>query len=213
MENYLMDDVEFILASGSPRRRELFEALHLPFRALPVDADEHALPAEPCDRLVTRLAKLKAQTCADSLQGGDRARYSGGSLLIVAADTLVVIGGEILGKPQDAADAARMLRLLSGGEHEVYTAVCVSGGAKTTCRCVRTAVRFRQLSDSIIAGYVATGEPMDKAGAYGIQALGGVLTEGITGDYFNVMGLPVGELAALLRDEWGIDVLKWAKKM
>jgi len=202
--------MEFILASSSPRRRELFEALRLPHRVIPSNVDEHSIADEPCDTLVARLARAKTDVCAASLNGEDRSRYSDGSLFIVAADTLVRVDSQTLGKPAGKSDAVRMLRLLSGREHEVFTGLCVSAGGRTVCRVVRTAVRFRPLDEQLIREYAATGEPADKAGAYGIQALGGVLIEGIEGDYFNVVGLPVGEMAQVLRDEWGIDILQWS---
>ena len=126
--------------------------------------------------------------------------------IIVAADTIVVCGGRILGKPRDPEDAVRMLQFLSGREHQVMTGVTVRRGTRAETKTVVTAVRFRPLAETEIRAYVATGEPMDKAGAYGVQGLAAIFIEGLDGDFYNVMGLPVCTLAEMLRG-YGVRLL------
>jgi nucleoside triphosphate pyrophosphatase len=178
--------IPIVLASASPRRRQLLELLGLTFDVAPADVDETwrngEAPAAHAERLAREKAALRARPGA----------------AVVGADTIVVIDGAILGKPADAAEARAMLRRLAGREHEVFTAVAVARGARLASGVARTAVRFRALDDATIAAYVATGEPMDKAGAYGIQGYGAVLVERIEGDYFTVMGLGLGLLVDLL---------------
>ncbi|HET9229561.1 MAG TPA: Maf family protein [Thermoanaerobaculia bacterium] len=170
-----------MLASGSPRRRELLEGLGLRFRVRPVDLDESPLPGEAPRDYVLRLALEKAT-----------ARVEPGEL-VLAADTTVVVDGEILGKPQDDEDARRMLRLLSGRDHSVLTGIALGDAAEVD----ETRVRFAPLSDAEIDWYVATGEPRDKAGAYAIQGLGSLFVESVEGNYWNVVGLPVPRLYRL----------------
>jgi septum formation protein len=181
-----------VLASASPRRADLLAQIGIPFEVIPSDVREDlTLPLEP-ERHVLVLARLKAE---------DVARKRPGSL-VLGADTIVVREGTILGKPVDAADACRMLRLLSGRWHEVMTGVALrqeKGGKKREAVEV-TRVKFRDLGEEEIREYVATGEPLDKAGAYGIQGKGAVLVERIEGCYFNVVGLPLARLTALLGD-------------
>lgn len=178
--------VPIVLASTSPRRAQLLALLGLTFEVAPADIDETwrngEAPAAHAERLAREKAALRARPDA----------------LVIGADTIVVIDGAILGKPADAADAAAMLRRLSGREHDVFTAVALAHGAQTASGVARTTVRVRALDAPTIAAYVATGEPMDKAGAYGIQGFGAVLVEGIEGDYFTVMGLGLGLLVELL---------------
>jgi septum formation protein len=180
------DAVPIVLASSSPRRRELLRLLGLAFETSPAGLDETwqdgEAPAAHAERLAREKTALRARPDA----------------LVIGADTIVVIDGAILGKPADAEEAAAMLRRLSGREHEVFTAVALARGARTASGVCRTTVRFRVLDEPTIAAYVATGEPMDKAGAYGIQGFGAVLVEGIEGDYFTVMGLGLGLLVELL---------------
>ncbi len=166
-----------MLASSSPRRRELLGLLGLTFDVSPTDVDEAWRNGEPPAVHAERLAREKAAA---------RARPGA---VVIGADTIVVIDGAILGKPRDADEAGEMLRRLAGREHEVFTAVAVAYGGRTASGVRRTAVTFRPLADATLAEYVATGEPLDKAGAYGIQGLGAVLVERIDGDYFTVMGL------------------------
>ena len=178
--------VPIVLASSSPRRKQLLELLGLTFEVVPADIDETWRNGEAPAAHAERLARGKA------------AAVSRPEALVVGADTIVVIGGEILGKPRDAAEARAMLRRLSGQGHEVFTAVAVAWRGKTGAGTSRTSVHVRALDDETIAAYVATGEPLDKAGAYGIQGYGAVLVERIEGDYFTVMGLGLGLFVDLL---------------
>lgn len=190
----------FILASASPRRRQLLGSIGLDAQIIPANIDESAHAQLPPEKMVTQLAMLKATDVARSLRG---------ETYVIGADTCVCINGEILGKPRDIADAKRMLTMLSGKSHEVYTGYCVvsckSGSA--AAKYEKTTVTFRDLSDKEIDAYIKTREPMDKAGAYGIQGKGSVFIEKIEGDYFNVVGLPVCALTIMLRDEFGVEVM------
>jgi len=179
-----------ILASASPRRRELFVLAGIPFEICVPHTEERIDPVWTAAEAARALACQKAAKAAESFP----------TACIVAADTVVEIDGVLLGKPFDAADAARMLRLLSGREHRVVTGVCLRRGQAARVFSQETLVRFYPLSGGEIEAYVRTGEPMDKAGAYGIQGRGALLVEGITGDYFNVVGLPVAMLVRELRD-------------
>ncbi len=180
-----------ILASGSPRRRELLAALGLPFTVISSDMPEDLPPDISPEAAVRWLARLKAEAVAETLPAG----------LVIGADTTVVVDGLLLGKPVDAADAARMLRLLRGRPHQVISGVAVFDAAARRSGAVShvtTTVFMRDYSAAEIAAYVATGEPMDKAGAYAIQGAGGALVAGIEGCYNNVVGFPLCEVAALL---------------
>lgn len=177
-----------ILASASPRRRELLESAGVAFSVHPADADETWRPGELPRAYVLRVARAKARVVAE--------RFAGRSVL--AADTTVAIDDRVLGKPVDAAHAAAMLGDLAGREHAVHTAVVLRAGARETHRVVSTRVRFRPLSAAEIAAYVATGEPFDKAGGYGIQGRGGALVDVVHGSYTNVVGLPLAETLGLL---------------
>lgn len=179
-----------ILASQSPRRKELFSLITEDFKIIPAVGEEKADRSLPPSEYVMELAKHKALEVAEKYPED----------VVIGSDTVVVINGEILGKPKDEADAKRMLRLLSGREHSVYTGVCLSCGGMNRNFCEETKVRFFTLSDREIEEYTASGEPFDKAGAYGIQGNGALLVSGITGDYYNVMGLPVGRLYREMRD-------------
>ena len=176
-----------VLASQSPRRRELLGQLGLALEVRPAHADEAVLPGETPRDYVLRVARAKARAIA-----GD---------VVLAADTAVVLGAEILGKPVDRADARRMLQALSGTVHEVLTAVVVRRAAirLELDAVVATKVRFAPLGPAEIDWYVGTGEPLDKAGAYAIQGAGGAFVLGVEGSVSNVVGLPVAETAALLR--------------
>ncbi|MDR3645528.1 MAG: Maf family protein [Clostridia bacterium] len=185
--------MRLILASGSPRRSEILHAAGYEFEVIPSGEEEDIGPLPP-QELVTSLALVKARS-VNALNVG---------AVVIGADTIVSIGVEILGKPADEADAARMLRLLSGRVHTVFTGVAVVSDGHSEHFFARTAVRFRALDDALIARYVATGEPLDKAGAYGIQARGALLVESLEGDYFNIMGLPVARLAQRLESGFGI---------
>lgn len=194
---------DFILASASPRRRELLGRLGIDFDIIVSEADESAIPKDiPVKLYVQELAMLKAAATAKQILKNKKA-------YVVAADTVVTLDGEAMGKPKDAEDAFNILKSLSGREHEVYTGICVMRikDAKTVCRAVKTDVRFKELTDEKIRAYIATGEPMDKAGAYGIQGIGAVLVDGINGDYFNVVGLPLAALSDVLEKEFDIEIL------
>lgn len=190
--------MDLILASASPRRREILAKAGYPCIVRPADIEESLDPALPAGAAVESLARQKADCAARAARPGE---------LILAADTIVVRGGEILGKPRDQAEAFSMLRSLSGRSHAVYTGVCIARPGEAAGRevfsCVTT-VWFYPLSDTEIRRYIATGEPMDKAGAYGIQGLGCLLVERIEGDYFNVMGLPIAETARRL-SQYGVN--------
>ncbi len=176
--------MQLVLASQSPRRKELLGLLGRDFITLPVDADETIPPGTPPAEAVEMLAQRKARMAA-SQRPGD---------LIVAADTVVAIDGMILGKPHSAQEAAAMLKRLSGRLHSVYTGVCVRYGEKERSFVAHTQVEFYPMEEGEIRWYLETGEPFDKAGAYGIQGYGAVFVKGIIGDYYNVMGLPIARL-------------------
>lgn len=187
-----------ILASQSPRRQELLRRVGLTdFTVLVPHAPEHWDPALSPEEGVAAISREKARAAAALCAPED---------LIIAADTMVFLDHQRLGKPAGQADAFRMLSALSGREHVVCTGLTVCRGRRAVSQTERTAVRFRTLTGPEIRAYIATGEPMDKAGAYGIQGRGALLVEGITGDFFNVMGLPVLRLARVLRD-FGVDLL------
>lgn len=172
--------MKLVLASRSPRRAELLKAAGFEFTVRVADIDETPRNGEAPRAYVLRVAEEKARAVP-----ADRDE------IVLAADTTVVLGNEIMGKPADAADAARMLRALAGNRHEVITAICIKQGHRVTCDIASTAVWFAPLSDAEIADYVASGEPMDKAGAYGIQGLASKFIVRIDGSYTNVVGLPV----------------------
>ena len=192
--------MRIILASASPRRRELLALITKEFTVCPVDADETLRPGAPLDAEVVRLSRLKAEA----------ARRMHPDAVCIGSDTMVTIDGLPLGKPADVRQAADMLRHLRGRTHEVLTGLAVlppDGAARTLC--TRTRVTFRDFAEDELAAYLATGEPLDKAGAYGIQGLGGLLVAGIQGDYHNVVGLPVCRLGRMLLD-FGVDCLALA---
>jgi septum formation protein len=178
-----------VLASQSPRRSEILRLAGIPFTVRAGDVDESVQSAESPAEYVQRLAEAKAY----AIEAAD-------GETVLGADTTVVIDGEILAKPADAADACRMLARLSGRRHEVLTGICLRRGGHAIRDCATTGVVFAALSDAEIDEYVASGEPMDKAGAYAIQGLASKFVERIDGDYFNVMGLPVALVYRLLRD-------------
>jgi MAF protein len=179
-----------VLASASPRRRELLNLIGIPHDVRPANVDETMRPREAPRRHAERLAREKASAIA----------VRDPNLITIGADTVVVINRKVLGKPADAEDAARMLGMLSGREHTVITAVAVSRGRELRSAIEEVRVKVRRLSDEEIEAYIATGEPMDKAGAYGIQGFGATIVERIEGDYFSVMGLPLVRLVGLMRD-------------
>ncbi|MFL5553918.1 MAG: Maf family protein [Gemmatimonadaceae bacterium] len=185
-----MSSCRVVLASGSPRRRQLLDLIGITHEVRPSNVDETARPREAPRRHAERLAREKATAVA----------RRDPDLITIGADTVVVINRKVLGKPIDDADAARMLAMLSGREHTVITAIAVSRGKKLRSAIEEVRVKFRRLRDAEIDAYIATREPMDKAGAYGIQGYGATIVERIEGDYFAVMGLPLVRLINLLRD-------------
>jgi len=174
-------DVKLVLASSSPRRAELLRNAAIPFTICAVDVAEARRPQEWPEDYVRRVAGEKAKAAL--------ARHA--DKFVLGADTVVIVEGQVLGKPTDAKDASRMLQLLSGGSHLVTTGVCLLGPNVEDTRAETTTVSFSPLSDQEIADYVATGEPMDKAGAYAIQGVASRWVTHLEGCYFNVMGLPV----------------------
>jgi len=187
---------KLILASASPRRAEILRKAGFDFEVVPAHADESPRPGEAATDYVRRLAEEKARTVARQLAKDtvDDSRF------IIGADTVVVIDGEILGKPSAAANAREMLRRLSGKTHDVYSGLAVLQGNGTAHTAVeKTRVTFEPLSEEEIESYIASGEPFDKAGAYAIQGRGGKFISRIEGCYFNVMGLPLARLYAMLR--------------
>ena len=187
-----------ILASKSPRRAELMQQIGLPFTVCPADADESVTPELSPAEAVAEISKRKALAVRKIRDAGD---------VIVACDTVVALDHRIFGKPHTAEEAEAMLHLLSGRTHSVFSGLTVCCGTAVTSAVECTDVTFRTLSDAEITAYVKSGEPMDKAGAYGIQGLGAVLVERIAGDYFNVVGLPLCRLAQMLCP-FGIRILK-----
>lgn len=190
---------EIVLASASPRRAALLGQIGLPFRAHPSalgDDGEAQLAGETAEACARRLALAKASEVAAAERRG----------LVIGADTVVTCGGQVLGKPRDPAEALAFLLSLAGRTHRVITGIAVVEAAtgRAEVDAAVTRVTMRPFDAGEAARYVATGEPMDKAGAYGIQGCGALLVEGIQGDYFNVVGLPVARLAALLR-RFGVD--------
>ncbi|WP_279048742.1 Maf family protein [Cedecea davisae] len=177
------------LASGSPRRQELLTQLGVSFERVVPGIEEQHQPHESAEQYVCRLAREKAQAGVAMVTQ---------DLPVLGADTIVIFNGEVLEKPKDAGHAAQMLRLLSGNQHQVMTAVAIADANQVLETLVVTDVTFRSLSEQDIAGYIASGEPMDKAGAYGIQGLGGCFIKRINGSYHAVVGLPLVETGELL---------------
>ena len=178
----------YILASGSPRRKELLSLIIPEYEVLVSGCEEFVPKGTPAEKVPAILAEQKALAVA-KLRPDDT---------VIGSDTVVVLGGEIFGKPKDKDHAHAMLRALSGKKHFVYTGVAVAEKGEVRSFVQKTEVEFYELSDETIDKYIESFEPMDKAGAYGIQGKGSVLVKGISGDYFNVMGLPVAETARFL---------------
>lgn len=183
--------MEIILASASPRRQSLLKMLGLEFKTEPADVDETMDKSLPIEEEITRISRKKAEAAA--------AKHDE-SAIIIAADTVVVYNGRVLGKPADEDTAFSMLKQLSGGCHRVITAVTVQTGDNVQSESAETLVYFRQLSDREIRAYIKTKEPMDKAGAYGIQELGALFVRRIEGDFYNVVGLPLVLLSKMLEN-------------
>lgn len=185
-----------ILASKSPRRREILSMLGVKFDIVSADADEHSDITDPA-QLVRELSLRKGRAVRELLKAEGTWDEE---TLIIASDTVVAANGEILGKPQGNDDAARMLRLLSGSAHHVVSGVALLFGEREIADAEKTAVRFAAMSEKDIEWYVKSGEPADKAGAYAVQGLASLFIEGLDGDYFNVVGLPVHRLELLLQE-------------
>ncbi len=188
--------MKLILASSSPRRAEVLRDAGFVFEVRPADLDETRLLQEAAADYVRRVARAKAKAIADT------ARAAGERAIVIAADTIVLAEGQILGKPKDADDARRMLRLFSGKTHEVLTALCVINipAGKESLHVEKTRVQFLKMSEDEIESYIRTGEPFDKAGAYGIQGIAGRFATRVEGCYFNVLGLPLSRLWTTLQE-------------
>jgi septum formation protein len=187
--------MKLILASSSPRRAEVLRNAGFVFEVRPADVDETRLPYESAENYVRRVAQAKARAISEP------ARAAAERAIVIAADTTVVAEGQILAKPEDAADARRMLSLFNGKTHEVLTALCVINvpAAKEALHVEKTRVEFLKMSKEEIESYIQTGEPFDKAGAYGIQGIAGRFATRIEGCYFNVLGLPLSRLWTTLQ--------------
>ena len=181
--------MQLILASQSPRRRELLGLFGIPFAVRVADIDETMDPNLPVAEAVAAVSRGKARTIERNADD-----------VVIAADTVVVVAGKVLGKPHSPKEAAQMLRLLSGRDHQVMTGVTVLCGDREAVFTEVTDLHFRELTDKEICRYVASGEPMDKAGAYGIQGGAALFCEKMAGDYYNVMGLPVCRLGQVLKE-------------
>ncbi|HUD04551.1 MAG TPA: Maf family protein [Patescibacteria group bacterium] len=188
---------KIILASKSPRRKKILEQVGLNFEVMVSDFDETKIKFKTPQEMVEKLSLAKAKLIAKKNPGA----------IIIGADTTVIFKKEIIGKPKSKADAFRILRLLSGNTHEIVTGFTVIKGSKSITKHVISKVKFKKLSNAEIKAYVATGEPMDKAGGYGIQEKGGLFMENITGDYFNVVGLPIFAVAQALK-QFGVGITK-----
>ena len=197
-----MNEKKLILASGAPRRRELLETLGTPFTVKTAGTDESHGEMPP-ETLVTELSGRKAGAVFASLSEEEKK-----NAVVVGCDTVVALDGKILEKPKNEADAFAMLRALSGRSHAVCSGLTVRSAEKEIRDCVTTEVCFRALTDEEISAYIATGEPMDKAGAYGIQGKACTFVRELHGDYYTVMGMPICRLTELLRHEFCFDLLK-----
>ena len=187
--------MDLILASGSARRQELMKNCGYEFTVVVSEADESAVKEDDPALLVEKLSLLKARTVFDRLSEEEKR-----DLVVVGSDTVVVVGGEVIGKPTSEAEAKKMLRLISGREHEVVTGIAVVTSERTLTESDVTKVKVAELTDEEIDAYVRTGEPMDKAGAYGIQGAFSVFAERVEGSYFTVVGLPVHRLYRMLAE-------------
>ena len=196
--------IQLILASQSPRRREILENLGLSFRVVTADVDETCTEQDP-RRYVEELALRKGQAVLARLSAEQAINKE---TVILAADTVVAAEGEILGKPRGREDAEHMLRLLSGRTHQVISGIALLTADRIAVASEVTGVRVSPLTQSEIDFYVSSDEPYDKAGGYAVQGLASLFIDGLDGDYFNVVGLPVKRFHDLLRDEFGIDLAR-----
>lgn len=194
--------MKIILASKSPRRIELLRELLVEPEIIPANIDESGIRGDTPEKTVCALAKQKAESVAKEHP------YA----LVIAADTLVFKDNVFLGKPRDPDSAREMLKSLSGASHSVFTGFCVAYKGKSAVSHTETKVEFRSLSDDEIESYIESGEPFDKAGSYGIQGIGKLFVKSICGDYFNVVGLPVGDLFEMIKNEFGISYEQMKQK-
>lgn len=194
---------KFVLASASPRRKMLLEEIGAAFTVCPADVDERQIVAETPEETVKKLALCKARYIFERLKDGKLQGCTDVQTAVLGADSVVVAEGKILGKPADAAEAVKMLNMLSGKVHEVKTGIAFLTQEKTYSECVTTRVYMNELGEDFIARYVATGSPLDKAGAYGIQD--GGLAEKTEGSYSNVIGLPLERVEEILKAEGFLD--------
>jgi len=199
--------MDILLASGSPRRYDLLKNLGWNVRVVVPEVDERPLTSERPEDLCTRLAAAKAANVAETDP------YHEDDVLVVAADTIVVVDGDVLGKPADEGESLMMLRRLQGRAHDVLTGMCVVGKGRSLTGMERTRVSFRALDEEGIRAYAASGEGADKAGAYAIQGKGSLLVTSIEGDYFNVVGLPLCRLGLMMEEmgqklplQWGASI-------
>lgn len=195
---------QFILASGSPRRRELLSMLGMEFTVSVSDCDENITKTMPPDALVCELAKRKAMAVADTIDTADT--------IVIGADTVVCDGERVLGKPENREDAVRTLLSLSDRAHSVYTGIALVGRGKVVTDAVETKVVFDKISETEAEMYADSGEPMDKAGSYGVQGIGGFFVKELHGDYYNVVGLPIARLRVLLEAEFGLPASDYIGK-
>lgn len=192
--------MKIVLASGSPRRKEILENMNLKFDIIKSEIEETIVENESPEELVKRLSYEKAHDIASKNLDS----------IVIGADTIVVLNNNVLGKPKDEDEAFNMLKRMSGKEHDVITGIsilCLGLKKEINDYCV-SKVKFKNLSDEEIYSYIRTGECMDKAGAYGIQGLGGLLVEYIKGDYFNIVGFPISFAAEILKNDFDIDIFK-----
>ena len=194
--------MKYILASKSPRRKEILEALGLSFEVVTADTDESSEERDVC-AFVEELSRRKGLAVREALFKEGRSMED---TVIIASDTVVAMDGEILGKPRDEADACRMLRMYSGKKHQVVSGICLIGKDKIGVSHEVTEVEFEELDEETVLRYVRTAEPYDKAGAYAIQGLASAYIKGIVGDYFNVVGLPVHRMNVLHREIFGENI-------
>ena len=190
--------MKIILASKSPRRKEILETMGVKFEIDVADVDESVEETLSPIEAVCEISKRKAEKVAERRSGEE---------IVVSADTVVVIDGKIIGKPRDEEDAFNIIKSLSARTHEVYTGFTVSGNGKTKTDFEVTKVHFKELCEDDIRRYVATGEPMDKAGAYGIQQKGNLFVDYIHGDYYNVVGFPISKICVTIKELFGINIL------
>ncbi len=193
--------MKIILASASPRRAEILKKVGVIFSVIPTDADETVPDTFSPHEAVCEISRRKAAALTDTLDLTAKKET-----FVIAADTVVAVGNEILGKPKDAADASRMMHLLSGTKHAVFTGYTLVCGDKILTDFEKTEVIFRDLSEEEIDRYTKTSEPMDKAGAYGVQETGALFVKGIVGDYYNVMGFPICAICEKAKEIFGMEL-------